>query len=300
MSTSISAIDRSPTAPTSIPVAVPTRTHLLSLPYEIRYDIYQRCLYDPWGNMERWNLLKVCKQLYEEISPFFFEEVAIGCSPEECKELLHRMGQRNVAKIRHLTITYSCHRPVPECLEHPHEQKGSNWRPIFQMFRDTRAFSRLETLTVHMTPCFDVREDNDGDLSPLIYNHRCLVYRDLQLLMGLWNVKDAKTLSLSGEYHPLWATLLLRNSGYIAKRWYDSNHTTLENPNHPKFRFDVRGYTQSDEHERLYHQNPPSPEYEESDSPTQEPEERDTSDEFTFDISNWITPLPFPPDSIVW
>ncbi|KAI1205846.1 uncharacterized protein F4807DRAFT_464308 [Annulohypoxylon truncatum] len=254
--------------PTTLSVTRPatrsTSSGFFSLPFELRLDIYERYLYpyhhgdiddatvvSPWSGWEAVRLLEVCKQIYEEASPIVYQKMDISCNLEEWKRFLTKIGPRNIAKIQHLTITYTCSPDYKSPCLGLGAKEEDHWSYILGLFKLAQADSRLKTLILNIFPCHGTwLGTNELCRIPTTFTN-CHVYNDLQFLKNLSCFSDAQEIILKNRFNPLWGAFLRKRPGFIAKR-HDGGNITLINLNRFDRVLDLDGYKPSELYDGVY------------------------------------------------
>ncbi|KAI1452529.1 hypothetical protein F4805DRAFT_472344 [Annulohypoxylon moriforme] len=293
------------------PTVYTTHSRLLSLPYELRLEIYETHLWtyfydkiyddtvvDPWIGREAVQFLEVCKQIYEEASPIVFRRMHITGHYYEWKKFLETIGQRNLAKVQHLKIKSSCNPDGQECDGHL-EKEESHWPDIFRLFKMCQPQSRLKTLEVYMNPCSGSR--NETSPHSLQYT-KCHVYNDLAFLKNLSSsFGGVQQIVLSDKFNPLWGSFLRRRLGFVVMR-RGVAYQTFVNPNHPCFDIDTRGYEKSIKYDDVYDEVVKEPEPESEPSEVDEdPDawEQNQPEEWIYDGDEDIDPETFNKESAI-
>ncbi|KAI2471274.1 hypothetical protein F4781DRAFT_440701 [Annulohypoxylon bovei var. microspora] len=276
----------------------------LSLPVELRLDIYERFLYThhhgdidddtvvvPWVGWEAVKLLEVCKQIYEEASPIIYEKMTISCNLEEWRIFLERIGPRNVSKIRDLTITYSCSPDdnLSKCFGSPRE-KFDIWREILGNFKISQSHSSLRTMTVNICPCqgHPWHVEEYGPLSADNFKYTaCQVYKDLSFLQHLSHFSGIRQMVVRGRFDPLWGMFLRKKLGFIVKR-SPGGDLELLNSTHPHYNGDLKGYRPSKLLDGFYDEVIEDPKTEESETKEYE---SDTWNPFSTYTTDYVDPL---------
>ncbi|KAI0837796.1 hypothetical protein F5Y06DRAFT_287648 [Hypoxylon sp. FL0890] len=276
-------------------------SRLLSLPFELRLDIYERYLYsEQFGAIDEGlmcltesespstALLLTCKQIYEEARPLLYQKVTISYSLDIWERFFDRIGPYNISLIRDLTIYYSCcpsdywrecHGCKPEDGE---PKKIDKWLPIFNALHRAKPNLRLKTITLYVDPCEGYWPgESETDLSFLLNNKRyrdCRIYQELGLLKMVSQLSSVHQIVLKNKFNPLWGMFFRHRLGFILKRG-QHGQMTLVNPNHPLYRVDLRNYEPSKFLKGVYDEIPEKPKESEAPKEPGEPEESEESEE---------------------
>ncbi|KAI0149677.1 hypothetical protein F4776DRAFT_602759 [Hypoxylon sp. NC0597] len=253
-----------------------TRSSLLSLPPELRIEIYRQCISEIFGVFHfedgleddiypgaSWTkpmaILRVCKQLHQEVAPMIYKRVKIYRSIDGWIKFFNKIGPRHGALIQDLTIIYRCgeknFRKWYEC----HGLKcslGENdrYEELFESMANANV--KPQCLRIDITPCGGYSLVA-GKQTVFGYS-TCQVYMDLKFL-GLLSrcFGNLQRIHLEGNFDTLWAFALRRRLGFILKcnyrlpyedeilRTMHVGKWILINPNFLNPATDLDGYTPS-------------------------------------------------------
>ncbi|KAI1443658.1 hypothetical protein F5Y02DRAFT_197004 [Annulohypoxylon stygium] len=282
MSTSLVTPTVISSADNTIPPTTAGPLGFLSLPYEIRYNIFERYLHAEhfdwiddsfitcaWQHPRAIRLLQVCKTFYNEASPIIYQDMRISCNLKDWVKFLNIIGPHNIAKLRYLTIDYECGAGTNiECNgKHTKEEweEDKDWAEIFRLLRTARVHSQLKTLVLNVCPCggnlnpwYDRREESS------MFVH-CRIYNDLAFLKDLSYLDSVREIELRIRFNPLWASFLRRRLGFIELR-HGSRSVTMVNPNHDCRYTDLKRYKESERYRGRYEEIVEASEVEELDT----------------------------------
>ncbi|KAG4221636.1 hypothetical protein PC116_g29888 [Phytophthora cactorum] len=222
------------------------KTTFFSLPLEIREKIYEG-VFDGWWEdygIFTWDeelglycnmfpeaaISKVCRQMYQDVTPFIYKFVHLGTCLDDWDRLFHDIGSINMSYIRHFTLEYNC-----KWGEHRHECLGldkykdgcSRWESIF--WHLSRANIRPKSVKIIFDPCQNYPVSEGGTLEESLEYCQCQVYQDWSFLKGIyWTFWSSWRIELRGKYDPLWPLVLHHSLGFTLKRQGDN--ATLINP----------------------------------------------------------------------
>ncbi|KAI1135049.1 hypothetical protein F5Y05DRAFT_421777 [Hypoxylon sp. FL0543] len=243
------------------------RSRLLSLPYELRLDIYERYLNSQYlGAIDEGlmyggelpsafvALLLTCRTIYEEVRPILYQKVNISYSLDLWERFFSRIGPHNISLIRDLSICYSCSPDSywEECrgceAQEGEPKKIEKWLGIFEALKSAQPNLRLERITLYIEPCqgYWPYEDESplSSLANRVKHRSCRVYKELELLKTVSQFSDVHQIVLKNQFNPLWALFFRHRLGFVLKRGQYGT-MTLVNPNHPDYGVNLKNYVPS-------------------------------------------------------
>ncbi|XXH01697.1 Altered inheritance of mitochondria protein 24, mitochondrial [Hypoxylon texense] len=210
------------------PITRPTQLTLLTLPYEIRLQIYEYLLHDEYGPhcitadvpyRVNWSgyecnllsLLLVCRQFHNEIAPLVYRRVRVGddgFEPSMWIDFFRMIGPTNASYIKDLVITYHCER------DHSYFQTGygfhhlSTSAELWRALLDTmyEAWVQPRRITLLVESCYSALG--------LMAFERCNTWKDLDFLRSFtWLFGRVEEVTIGGDFNPLWVYALKARFG---------------------------------------------------------------------------------------
>ncbi|XXH01698.1 hypothetical protein Hte_008059 [Hypoxylon texense] len=207
-----------------------TRSTLLSLPIELRMEIFDyllhcnriNCITDDVPYRVEWSghehrilpLLLVCRQFHQEIAPRVYRALIFGQNdfdPTLWRDFFRMIGPTNASYIKYFAIHYHCEGYAAHsgysfypCFEFPWNS-ADLWRVVFEAMWEAGA--RPKRVYVDVGDCW---------LFP-ISSDRCNPLKDLYFLKCLsWLFDRIEQIALSGNVDPLWGYALKARFGLQA------------------------------------------------------------------------------------
>ncbi|KAI0889567.1 uncharacterized protein GGS22DRAFT_182910 [Annulohypoxylon maeteangense] len=240
------------------------RPSFLSLPLELRLEIYEYYLYSsyhgeiddnsmiiPWDGLEAIRLLEVCKQVYQEASPIVYQKMTINCNLSDWAHFLRKIGPHNISKVRHLIINYSCEVDEEAPCFGVRGWNKNPWEDIFELLKATQLSSNLNTLTLNLDTCSGFGKYILPYPPKRIRYTNCRAYKDLRILQHVSQFNNLREIILENRVDPLWGIFLRKRLGFISKR-HEGWKEILLNPKYHDPKISPRGYTKSERLDDVY------------------------------------------------
>ncbi|KAI0010461.1 hypothetical protein F4779DRAFT_577638 [Xylariaceae sp. FL0662B] len=190
--------------------------HLLSLPYEIKVEIYKYILYPSESPTDDQNFdttsppasgvvdfLSVCRQIHDEATPLLYKKITISPPLNYWVNFFERIGPRNTGLIQNLTIQYAL--PKSDWLDSLSSTRthAEKWRRILGSLARQ---NKVDTIRVEIAA--DERTYTRNE-----------IYVDLTFLKHLSRLSNVREIELKGPFNPFWGLFLHQRLGFIVQRY---------------------------------------------------------------------------------